>query len=194
MFGIAGSRGANAVTLHHPASTKPEQGSQAPTQRRHLSIRCGTEIRPLKLPSCKQTAVLQQKHPILNQGVVEKEVGKSDCVTALLNKGHGSSPIRWSCSRRSRHSALGGIEIPITNVPDINVTQERVHLRHSREDPHCDEPQNKSGKNAPPLHDCKNQHRSEDSGDQNQFPVSAHQQLRPVCRLVKRHFPWSVHC
>ena len=45
------------------------------------------------------------------------------------------------------------------------MTQERVHLRHSREDPHCDEPQNKSGKNAPPLHDCKNQHRSEDTAE-----------------------------
>ena len=75
MFGIAGSRGANAVTLHHPASAKPEQGSQAPTQRRHLSVRRGTEIRSLKLPSRKQPAVLQQENPILNQGVVEKEVG-----------------------------------------------------------------------------------------------------------------------
>src|ERR1700676_5715827 len=29
MFGIPGSRGTNAVTLHHPPSAKPEQGSQA---------------------------------------------------------------------------------------------------------------------------------------------------------------------
>src|SRR6267142_1952926 len=43
MFGIAGSRGANAVTLHHPPSAKPEQGSQAPAQCRHLSVRRGTE-------------------------------------------------------------------------------------------------------------------------------------------------------
>src|ERR1700737_5664922 len=43
IFGIAGSRGAKAVTLHHPASAEAEQDSQAPAQRRHLSIRRGTE-------------------------------------------------------------------------------------------------------------------------------------------------------
>src|SRR5258708_24651816 len=73
------------------------------------------------------------------------------------------------------------------------MTQERVYLRHSRENPHSDQPQNQAAKNAPPLHDSKNQHRREDGGDQNQFAVPAHQQLRPVCRLVKRYFPWLVH-
>src|SRR5467141_3807178 len=54
MFGIAWSRGANAVALNHPAPAKSEQCSQAPAQRRHLSVRRRTEIRPLELPSRKQ--------------------------------------------------------------------------------------------------------------------------------------------
>ena len=74
IFGIAGSRGANAVTLHHPASAKAEQGSQASAQRRHLSVRRGTEIRPLKFPGCKESAVLLQENSVLNQGVVQKKV------------------------------------------------------------------------------------------------------------------------
>ena len=74
IFGIAGSRGANAVTLHHPASAEAEQDSQAPAQRRHLSIRRGTEIRSLKFPGCKQPAVLLQENSVLNQGVVQKKV------------------------------------------------------------------------------------------------------------------------
>src|SRR6266478_3918797 len=53
IFGVTGSRGANAVTLHHPASAKAEQGSQASAQRGHLSVRRGTEIRSLKFPCCK---------------------------------------------------------------------------------------------------------------------------------------------
>src|SRR5882672_5574329 len=60
MFGIAGSWGANAVTLHHPASAKSEQGSQPPAERRHLSVCRRTEVRALELPSRKQPAVLQQ--------------------------------------------------------------------------------------------------------------------------------------
>src|SRR6266446_8493156 len=76
MFGIARSWSANTVTLHHPASSKPEQRSQAPTERRHLSVRRGTEIRPLKFPSGKQPTVLQQENPVLNQRVVEKQVGQ----------------------------------------------------------------------------------------------------------------------
>src|ERR1700731_2081880 len=51
IFGIPGSRGTNAVTLHHPASAEPEQSSQASTQRRHLSVRRGTEIRSSKCPA-----------------------------------------------------------------------------------------------------------------------------------------------
>src|SRR6202171_4433883 len=74
IFGIAGSRGANAVTLHHPTSAKAEQGSQASAQRRHLSFRPGPEIRSLKLPSRKKPAVLQQENSVLNQGVVQKKV------------------------------------------------------------------------------------------------------------------------
>src|ERR1700730_10051296 len=74
IFGIPGSRGTNAVTLHHPASAEPEQSSQAPTQRRHLSVRRGTEIRSLKFPGCKQPAVLLQENSVLNQGVVQKKV------------------------------------------------------------------------------------------------------------------------
>src|ERR1700682_3240645 len=62
MFGIARSRGANAVTLHHPAPAQSEQRSQASAERRHLSVRRGTEIRSLKLPSHKQPAVLQQEN------------------------------------------------------------------------------------------------------------------------------------
>src|SRR6202022_2238944 len=50
IFGIPGSRGTNAVTLHHPASAKAEQGAQASAQRRHLSVCSGTEIRSLKFP------------------------------------------------------------------------------------------------------------------------------------------------
>src|ERR1700674_3309276 len=106
---------------------------------------------------------------------------------------HALSPICRGRRGRSRHPALGGVKIPITNVPDVNMTQERVYLRHSRENPHSDQPQNETAKNAPPLHDSKNQHRREDGRDQNQFAVPAHQQLRPVCRLVKRSFPWLVH-
>src|SRR5882762_1594522 len=193
IFGIPGSRGTNAVTLHHPASAEPEQSSQAPTQRRHLSVRRGTEIRSLKFPGCKQPAVLQQENSVLNQGVVQKKVSQSNRVTALFNKRHGLSPICWRRRGRSGHPALGGIKIPITNVPDVNMTQERVHLRHSCENPHGDQPQNQAAENAPPLHDGKNQHRREDGGDQNQFAVPAHQQLRPVCRLVKRYFAWFVH-
>src|SRR5208282_5976755 len=123
MLGIAGCRGANTVTLHHPASAKPEQSSQSSAQRRHLSVRSGTEVRSLKFPSCKQTSILQQENPVLNQGAVEQKVGEPDCVMTLFNKWHGLSPIRWSCCRRSIHSALRGIEGPITNVPDIDVTQ-----------------------------------------------------------------------
>src|ERR1700674_3623157 len=67
MFGIAGSWGANAVTLHHPATAKSEQCSQAPAERRHLSVCRRTEIGSLKLPSRKQLAVLQQYNPVLNQ-------------------------------------------------------------------------------------------------------------------------------
>src|SRR3984893_16146135 len=74
MFGIAGSWGANAATLHHPASAKAEQGSQASAQRRHLSVRRGTEIRSLKFPGCKQPAVLLQEKHLLNQRVVQKKV------------------------------------------------------------------------------------------------------------------------
>src|SRR6202030_1383382 len=59
ILGIARSRGANAVTLHHPAPAQSEQSSQASAERRHLSVRRGTEIRSLKLPSRKQPAVLQ---------------------------------------------------------------------------------------------------------------------------------------
>src|SRR5882672_8371950 len=59
MLGIAGSRGANAVTLHHPAPAKSEQGSQAPAQRRHLSVRCRTEIGPLEFPGRKKPTVLK---------------------------------------------------------------------------------------------------------------------------------------
>src|SRR5467141_4018185 len=76
MFGIAGSRGANAVTLHHPAPAKSEQGSQATAQRRHLTVRRRTEIGALEFPSRKQSAVLQQENPIFNQGVIEKEVSQ----------------------------------------------------------------------------------------------------------------------
>src|SRR6266849_5041434 len=50
MFGIAGSWGANAVTLHHPATAKSEQCTQAPAERRHLSVCRRTEIGSLKLP------------------------------------------------------------------------------------------------------------------------------------------------
>src|SRR5467141_2788043 len=114
-------------------------------------------------------------------------------MTALFNEGHGSSPTRGGCSGRSGHPALGGIEIAIANVPDINVAQERVHLGHACENPHGNQPKNEPGKNAPPLHHRKNQHRRQDGGSQNQFPVPAHQQLRPVGRLVKGYFPWSVH-
>src|ERR1700730_1776744 len=39
MFGIAGSRGANAVTLHHPSSAKPEQGARVAARSRPLSVR-----------------------------------------------------------------------------------------------------------------------------------------------------------
>src|SRR6266851_8483493 len=74
MFGIAGSRCANAVTLHHPPAAKPEQGAQSPAQRRHLSVRRGTEIRSLKFPGRKQPAVLLQENSVLNQGVVQKKV------------------------------------------------------------------------------------------------------------------------
>src|SRR3984893_6240176 len=75
IFRIAGSRGANAVTLHHPATAKSEQCSQAPAERRHLSVCRRTEIGSLKLPSRKPPAVLQQENPVLNQGVVEEQVG-----------------------------------------------------------------------------------------------------------------------
>src|SRR6266481_5592015 len=54
MLGIAGSWRANAVTLHHPAPAQSEQGSQAPAERRHLSVCRRTEIRALELPSRKQ--------------------------------------------------------------------------------------------------------------------------------------------
>src|SRR5216684_5967651 len=74
MFRIAGSLGAKAVTLHHPAAAKSEQGSQASAQRRHLSVRRRTEIGPLEFPSRKQPTVLQQENPIFNQGVIEKQV------------------------------------------------------------------------------------------------------------------------
>src|SRR6266851_1295761 len=95
IFGVTGSRGANAVTLHHPASAKAEQGSETSAQRRHLSVRRGTEIRSLKFPGCKQPAVLQQENSVLNQGVVQKKVSQSNRVTALFNKRHGLSPICW---------------------------------------------------------------------------------------------------
>src|ERR1700680_1370733 len=123
IFGIAGSRGANAVTLHHPASAETEQDSQAPAQRRHLSVRRGTEIRSLKFPGCKQPAVLLQENSVLNQGVVQEKVSQSNRVTALFNKRHGLSPICWRRRGRSGHPALGGIKIPIPNVPDVYVTQ-----------------------------------------------------------------------
>src|ERR1700737_2900619 len=74
IFGVTGSRGANAVTLPHPAAAKAEQGSQASAQRGHLSVRRGTEIRSLKFPCCKQSAVLLQENSVLNQGVIQKKV------------------------------------------------------------------------------------------------------------------------
>src|SRR5260370_10553240 len=125
LFGIAGRWGSNAVTLDHPASAKPEQGSQAPAQCRHLSVRRGTEIRSLKFPGCKQPAVLQQENSVLNQGVVQKKVSQSNRVTALFNKRHGLSPICWGRRGRGGHPALGGIKIPLTNDPDENMTEEQ---------------------------------------------------------------------
>src|ERR1700687_163662 len=74
IFGIAGSRGANPATRPHPASAKAEQGSQASAQRGHLSVCRGTEIRSLKFPCCKQSAVLLQENSVLHQGVVQKKV------------------------------------------------------------------------------------------------------------------------
>jgi hypothetical protein len=71
--------------------------------------------------------------------------------------------------------------------------QQRINLAHSGENRYCGQPQHQSGNNAPPRHDSKNQHRCHNTKNENQFAITAQQQMRAIRGLMKRYFSRSIH-
>src|ERR1035438_5788796 len=122
----------------------------------------------------------------------QQEIRKPAGIISMFIPLHVSPPVAGNRYAARKQPAFCRIEGLVPDVPNINLPEQRIGFPHALKHSRCSDPECNAQADSPPAPQTEREADGSEHRDEHQFPISAENLIRSVCRLVDYDFSRPV--